>query len=163
MHHAFCDAIEQELAGLGRGVGHVLLVLLVSGLPPAGPHLEHGYDLLLTHSARVVHVVFRQLVPDPQEEENGQFDNGETLEDRGLELLKLFDFGLLVSGQISEVDVCVVVVRHVVVFTKVVVVASDDGCCVDTRNALAILVELDEAVEANVQKCQKVSHAKQRL
>mmetsp|Transcript_18891 Transcript_18891/g.26010 ORF Transcript_18891/g.26010 Transcript_18891/m.26010 type:complete len:206 (-) Transcript_18891:679-1296(-) len=56
-----------------------------------------------------------------------------------------------------------VVVCHVVELAEEVVLAVHDGGGVHHRNGLAVAVELDKAVEADVDECQEEGHTQQRL
>jgi hypothetical protein len=73
------------------------------------------------------------------------------------------DLGGLEGGEVAVVDVDVVVVGHVVVFAEVVIIAIDDAARVHTGDIDTIAIDLDEAMEANVEQGEEVGHTNERL
>mmetsp|Transcript_3441 Transcript_3441/g.11451 ORF Transcript_3441/g.11451 Transcript_3441/m.11451 type:complete len:305 (-) Transcript_3441:194-1108(-) len=73
------------------------------------------------------------------------------------------DLGLVVRWEVPVVYRGAVVVRVVVVLAPRVVVPLDDARGVDRRDAVPVLVELHEAVEAKVEEGEEGGHADQGL
>ena len=145
---------------------HKGLVSVVVGFASLRTSLQQGLDLLarqLLGGVVVVHVMVRQLVPQPQYDEDGQLHDRDPTEHRGAVLFELRPLGLLQGREVAVVDLRVVVVCHVVVLSEEVVFTVDDGGRVNERNRLSAGIELDEAVEADVNKGEEEGHAHQWL
>jgi hypothetical protein len=77
--------------------------------------------------------------------------------------LELLDFRGLMSGQVLEVDPGVVMVCHVIIFTENIVGTVHNSCGIDDLNVVSLCVELQEAVETDVDQGQEIGHAEKRL
>mmetsp|Transcript_14432 Transcript_14432/g.35300 ORF Transcript_14432/g.35300 Transcript_14432/m.35300 type:complete len:571 (+) Transcript_14432:322-2034(+) len=163
--HRLAGALGDEgLCPLAERGQEVELVLLVGHLDPAGPLLEHLGDLFCRERARVVDVVvLSELVPQAKHGEDRHLGDRELREHRRVVLCPCLVLRLVVIREVTVIHRRVVVVCHVVILTKEVVVSVDDGSAVDARDVLAILGELDEAVERHIDEGEEEGHAAQGL
>jgi hypothetical protein len=69
----------------------------------------------------------------------------------------------LKSREVTVVDIDVVVVSHVVILSVVIIIAIDDAGGVHTTDIISVTVDLNKAMEPNVEESKEVRHANERL
>eukprot|EP00965_Chrysotila_dentata_P223283 6193483-Pleurochrysis_carterae.AAC.5 len=139
------------------------MVLVVLDLLVLGARAQHLRNVALAHLASVVHVLLGQSVEVANHNHDRELGNGDGLEDRAVVLLQVIHDLLPVRLDIRVPSLRRVVVGHVVVLAKRVVPAVDESRGVDALYVLAVVVVVDEAVEAPVDHGEEGRHTEERL